>query len=198
MSDIMSAERIKSIRARYGLSQRSFAKLLGIGEASMVRYENGVEPSKANANLLRAAEDPKFMQGCIERDGGSIPQAQRARVEECVYTYMRIDADELDGIEKEEPMDEMSRIYHYTLQQEVLNEQAANIVCDIIRYMAENDITTNDTDHPLVLLSNNLFKIKQLIICEASRDDAMLEQIRGYLKYTEEWVGEFLSMQEAA
>ena len=48
-------------RRKYGLTQQGFARLLGLGEASVVRYENGQTPSKANANLIRAADNPAFM-----------------------------------------------------------------------------------------------------------------------------------------
>ena len=75
MSDDITPSEIKRIRKKYGLTQQAFARLLGIGEASMVRYENGQPPSKANANLIRAAAHTAFMRECLERDGESIPPA---------------------------------------------------------------------------------------------------------------------------
>ena len=69
MSREITAQDVKRIREKYGLTQQGFARLLGLGEASVVRYENGQKPSKANANLIRAANDPAFMRGCLERDG---------------------------------------------------------------------------------------------------------------------------------
>ena len=45
MSDDITPDEIKRIRKKYGLTQQAFARLLGIGEASMVRYENGQPPS---------------------------------------------------------------------------------------------------------------------------------------------------------
>ena len=62
------SQQIKEIRKHYGLSQQAFARLLGIGEASITRYEKGIAPTKANANLIRAAMIPAFMAGCLERD----------------------------------------------------------------------------------------------------------------------------------
>ena len=58
MSKDLTAQDIKRIRRKYGLTQQGFARLLGLGEASVVRYENGQTPSKANANLIRAADNP--------------------------------------------------------------------------------------------------------------------------------------------
>ena len=53
------SQQIKEIRKHYGLSQQAFARLLGIGEASITRYEKGIVPTKANANLIRAAMIPE-------------------------------------------------------------------------------------------------------------------------------------------
>lgn len=36
------SQQIKEIRKHYGLSQQAFARLLGIGEASITRYEKGI------------------------------------------------------------------------------------------------------------------------------------------------------------
>lgn len=45
MAHELTPQDIKDIRAKYGLSQRSFARLLGLGEASLARYEKGQKPS---------------------------------------------------------------------------------------------------------------------------------------------------------
>ena len=44
MSELNMSRQIKEIRKRYGLSQQAFARLLGIGEASITRYESGIAP----------------------------------------------------------------------------------------------------------------------------------------------------------
>ena len=77
MSKDLTAQDIKRIRRKYGLTQQGFARLLGLGEASVVRYENGQTPSKANANLIRAADNPAFMRDCFERDGDLLSHEQR-------------------------------------------------------------------------------------------------------------------------
>ena len=48
----------------------------------MVRYENGQPPSKANANLIRAADNPAFMRDCFERDGDLLSHEQRGKAEQ--------------------------------------------------------------------------------------------------------------------
>ena len=129
MSEVDMSRQIKEIRKRYGLSQQAFARLLGIGEASITRYENGVTPTKANANLIRAAMIPEFMAGCLEREGGALTPKQRASVEKIVYAEITFD-------EEGEIMD-MTEIYELTLQQEVLNKKASEIIGDINKVMAQ-------------------------------------------------------------
>lgn len=49
---VVSTERIKEIREKRGLSQALFAKILGIGQATLQRYEKGSLPSLSLNNLL--------------------------------------------------------------------------------------------------------------------------------------------------
>lgn len=119
MSHDLTSQDIKQIREKYGLTQQGFARLLGLGDASVVRYENGQTPSKANANLIRAAQYPEFMLDCLQRDGGLLSESQRQKTEKIVYALVSFD-------EKEDVVD-INEMYEITLQQEVLNEQAAQL-----------------------------------------------------------------------
>lgn len=181
MSEI-TVEQIKDTRNKYGLSQRSFAALLGIGAASIVRYEQGAKPSKAIANLIRAAQDPRFMQGCLERDGQTIPAEQRKRAETYVYEYIR-----LESPETEKPMDEMSRIYEFTLQQEVLSERVANMIAALIRRQVENEMA-GKSGHRFDELTLKLSKIKPEILSCENGDWEHLERISGYLDCADDLV----------
>lgn len=60
-------EEIKSIRKKYALSQELFAKILGIGKATIERYENGSLPSESLSNLIRSAKDPKRFLEMLEK-----------------------------------------------------------------------------------------------------------------------------------
>lgn len=173
--DEITPETIKEIRGKYGLSQQSFAKLLGIGEASMVRYENGQEPSKANANLIRAASSAQFMRNCIQRDGNLIPPAQRERAEQIIYTEVTFD-------ENGEIMDMTDR-YFLTLDQEVLNEQAAEILGDLMRFQSEAE---QKGDEISVLIFNDLFmylsQLKFNITCKEYDSRKGYNQLRGAIE----------------
>ncbi|MBT1247335.1 MULTISPECIES: type II TA system antitoxin MqsA family protein [unclassified Thermosipho (in: thermotogales)] len=52
-------EEIKKIREKYGLSQELFAKILGIGKATIERYERGSLPTKSISNLIKSVSNPE-------------------------------------------------------------------------------------------------------------------------------------------
>lgn len=52
-NDIISSEDIKSIRKYFCLSQRAFATITGLGQATVTRYENGAIPTKTNSNFIK-------------------------------------------------------------------------------------------------------------------------------------------------
>ena len=192
MPATISAKEIKEIRGRYGLSQRSFAQLLGIGPASMVRYEQGATPTKANANLIRAAKNPQFMQECLEADGDSIPETQRIRAQSVIYDYVSLNPEEnerlhegadISGLPQTMSMNEM---YHYTLQQEILNEQAANLIADLITLK----LSSAGNKSTIESLLNRLSRLKPTIISEETFNDEKLAEIRGFLGLAKDLIAE--------
>ena len=185
----ITADEIKSIRMRYGLSQTSFALLLGIGPASIVRYEAGATPSKANANLIRAARNPQFMAECLAADGPLLPERQRATAESIVYDYISLDPAEDARMHEGLPAPgssplpralSMDEAYHYTLQQEILNEQAANLIGELIAMKVS--VGAAAFDPALQSLLDQLALLKPSIISEDTLDDAALARIRGFLE----------------
>ena len=52
-NNIISTEEIVNFRKKYKLSQRSLAKLLDVGSATVARYESGSLPSESINNLLK-------------------------------------------------------------------------------------------------------------------------------------------------
>lgn len=125
MEDMLQPEEIVAIRKRYGLSQKAFARLLGIGEASIARYEKGDPPSKAMANLIRAAQYPRFVGQCMKREWDVLTERQRKSIGEVVYA-------EIEFGPQGEIMD-VNEIYSLTLKQEVLTEKAAGVMAEAMR-----------------------------------------------------------------
>lgn len=58
---LLLPEEIRKIREQYGLSQRSFAKLLNWGDKTICRYENGSVQDKAHNSLLLFLREPENM-----------------------------------------------------------------------------------------------------------------------------------------
>lgn len=50
---LLTSKEIRDIRTKYGLSQASFSKLLGFGEKTITRYENGSIQDVCHDNLIR-------------------------------------------------------------------------------------------------------------------------------------------------
>ncbi len=79
-TDLLTPERIKQIRSRYNLSQKSFALLLGMSEATINRYEKGALQDQSHDTAIRACEEPKFVRSLLERKGELLTEWQRNRV----------------------------------------------------------------------------------------------------------------------
>ena len=171
----ITPEEIKEIRGRYGLSQKGFARLLGLGDASIVRYENGQRPTRANANLIRAAAIPEFVAGCLERDGEELTEVQRGQVEKVVYAEMRFN---------EEGEMDINEIYELTLQQEVLNEKAATIMAELINSQIEAEARG---DEGLAMVYEDVLTqialLKPTIATLETRDARRLSAIDGQLDF---------------
>lgn len=78
---LLAPDQIKAIRKRYRLSQKSFAALLSMGEATINRYEGGGIQNKAHDQVIRGCDSPEVMRGLLERRGDRLSDWKRQRVE---------------------------------------------------------------------------------------------------------------------
>lgn len=175
MSNQLAAWDIKRIREKYGLTQQGFARLLGLGEASVVRYENGRPPSKASANLIRAAENPEFVADCLKRDGDLLSVGQREKTEKIVYALVSfVEGEDVMGI---------NEMYEITLQQEVLNEHAAQVMGEVSHLLAAakkgGDILSAAVYEDVFM---QLAQAKMRIIDEGHLNKVRLSEIRGQIE----------------
>ena len=77
--DIPQPDEIVALRRRYGFSQRVFAAVLGIGVASVQRYEGGALPSESHAELLRQARDPQALRERLRSGAPRLGERDRER-----------------------------------------------------------------------------------------------------------------------
>ena len=119
------------------------------------------------------------MKDCIRRDGKLIPEAQRARAERIVYTEIQLN--------KEGEIMDMTDRYLLTLDQEILNEQAAEILGDLMRFMDEAE---NKGDEVSAMIFNDLFmylsQVKAEILWEENDSRQGFNVIKGKILSVEQ------------
>lgn len=81
---LLLPEEIKRIREQYGLSQRSFAKLLNWGDKTICRYENGSIQDKAHNSLMLFLRDPHNMREYLDENEIVIDEKLKAQLLENV------------------------------------------------------------------------------------------------------------------
>lgn len=84
---LLLPEEIKSIRLKYRLSQSSFAKVLGFGEKTITRYENGAIQDVCHDNLIRLMDSMGAFVSIWENRKDCLSAKEQTRVESIVKAY---------------------------------------------------------------------------------------------------------------
>ncbi|WP_139651906.1 type II TA system antitoxin MqsA family protein [Raoultibacter phocaeensis] len=79
LKDIPQPEELVALRKEKGLTQKVFAAALGIGVASVQRYEQGALPTYAHAQLLRSARDTRFLINRLKQVPKGINEREREK-----------------------------------------------------------------------------------------------------------------------
>lgn len=80
--NLLFPEQIKAIREKYSISQQNLAKLLGWGEVTLSRYENGSLPEESHNNLLKLIQDPFNMKRLLEENPTSLNEKAYKKLSE--------------------------------------------------------------------------------------------------------------------
>mgnify|MGYP001441886944 FL=1 len=72
LHNLVTPQEIVAIRGKYQLSQAEFAELLGVGRATIERYERGSLPTKSLSELVKSANDPQDVLEILERNANKI------------------------------------------------------------------------------------------------------------------------------
>lgn len=78
---LLMPDEIKQIREQYGLSQRSFAKLLNWGDKTIHRYENGCLQDKAHNSMLLFLREPMNMTEYLAENEVGLGTAQKEKLQ---------------------------------------------------------------------------------------------------------------------
>lgn len=65
---LLQPHEIKAIRDQYGVSQVTFARILGVGDKTIARYENGSLQDEAINNLILLSADPKNLMVLLSKN----------------------------------------------------------------------------------------------------------------------------------
>ena len=93
---LLTARQIIDIREQYGLSQRSFAKLLDWGDKTIRRYEAGAVQSKAHNSLLLFLQDPQNMNKFLKQNEITLDEKQLKKLRERVALLNNDNSDDFD------------------------------------------------------------------------------------------------------
>lgn len=77
---LLLPEEIRGIREQYGLSQRSFARLLNWGDKTIRRYENGAVQDRAHNSLLLFLREPENMRTYLTENETALDEKQKDRL----------------------------------------------------------------------------------------------------------------------
>lgn len=70
--DLMQPSDIRVTREKYGLSQTAFARILGLGDKTITRYENGSIADAAQNNLIMLVQQPSDFAQLLEKNKSKI------------------------------------------------------------------------------------------------------------------------------
>jgi len=79
--NMLQPEQIKSLRSKYGLGQKAFARLLGWGDVTLARYEAGSLQSDSHDGTLRLAEDPANVRRLLAQNRSRLSSSQATDLE---------------------------------------------------------------------------------------------------------------------
>ena len=74
---MMQPKEIRELRHRYGLTQKEFCKLLGWGEVTLSRYENGALQDDTHNTILQMIKDPRNLLSIIELHGDFLAEEKK-------------------------------------------------------------------------------------------------------------------------
>ena len=93
---LLTPQEIISIREQYGLSQRSFAKLLDWGDKTIRRYEAGAVQSRAHNSLLLFLKNPMNMDEFLKQNEVLFDEKRLRKLRERLESLKKDNSEEFD------------------------------------------------------------------------------------------------------
>ncbi|MDI6696621.1 MAG: DUF4065 domain-containing protein [Anaerolineales bacterium] len=95
---MLQPEDIRDFRIKRGLTQKEFSELLGIGIATLNRYENGALQSEAHDRVIKLAMEPRNFLSLISNSQGILSDSKKQKIisqlaEETEVSWLEITKD---------------------------------------------------------------------------------------------------------
>lgn len=90
---LLTPNRIKETREKYGVSQRAFSRILGWGEVTIHRYETGALQDRSHNDALVLLESPGNMKILLENNKNKINRKDYINIKENLQKLMKDDID---------------------------------------------------------------------------------------------------------
>ena len=84
---LLTSEEIRNIRSRYQLSQAAFSKLLGFGEKTITRYENGAIQDECHDNLIRLMQNIDAFEDIWSVRKDVLSESENMGIEQLMRTF---------------------------------------------------------------------------------------------------------------
>lgn len=85
----LTAQQIMALRSRYAPNQVSFARVLGVGDKTITRYENGYVPDESINNLLLLMELPENFKRLYEKNASRLTSDERKEIDRRLRSLMQ-------------------------------------------------------------------------------------------------------------
>jgi putative zinc finger/helix-turn-helix YgiT family protein len=91
---LLTPNRIKETREKYGVSQRAFSRILGWGEVTIHRYETGALQDRSHNDALVLLENPDNMKILLENNKNKINSKDYIKIKSNLKKIKKDDIDE--------------------------------------------------------------------------------------------------------
>ena len=85
---LLQSKEILQIREKYGLSQVSFARVLGFGDKTITRYENGSIQDETHNNLIMLMREADNFMKLFNKSKHKLTKEEICKVESKRFTFM--------------------------------------------------------------------------------------------------------------
>lgn len=133
-NNLLTNSEIKKIRQKYGLSQKEYALVIGVGEVTVHRFENGAIQTEAIDSIMKLSNDPDNMAFLLLQNRRDIDESlcslllQRINELQTLKKHALVDINKFDvdvlEFEEESAIDVAKNIIN------IYNAKVDGLVCD--------------------------------------------------------------------